>query len=105
VSNAILKPTTATAFEAGVKSFLFDRRLRLNVAVFQQKTEDLQTARLIPGSVNFAAVNAGNLKSRGVEADLTWLLNRYLSVDASVAWLHTEFSDLVQPCYFGQTAA
>jgi len=105
VSNAILKPTTATAFEAGIKSYLFDRRLRLNVALFHQKTEDLQTARLIPGTVNSEAVNAGNLKSRGVEADLTWLLNRVLSVDASVTWLHTEFSDLVQPCYFGQTTA
>lgn len=104
-TNAFLLPSKADAIELGLKTLLLDRRLRLNAAVFQQKTEDLQASRLVPGTVNTENVNAGNLKAKGVEVDLAFRASEYVTLDAAVAYLDSKFSNLVQPCYPGQTAA
>lgn len=103
--NAFLKPSFADSVEIGIKSLLLDNRLRLNAAIFSQKTKDLQASRLIPGTVNSEIVNAGNLKSKGAEFDLAYRVSENVSMNAAVAYLDTEFENLVQPCYPGQTAA
>lgn len=104
-TNAFLLPSKADAIEVGIKSLLLSRRLRLNAAVFSQKTEELQASRLIPGTVNSEIVNAGDLEAKGVEIDLAFRANEYVTMDAAVAYLDSEFKNLVQPCYPGQTAA
>jgi iron complex outermembrane receptor protein len=104
-NDAFLLPSKADAIEVGLKSLLLDRRLRLNAAIFTQKTTDLQASRLIPGTVNSEIVNAGNLEAKGVEVDLAFRAGEYVTFDAAVAYLDSEFSNLVQPCYPGQTAA
>lgn len=103
LGNVFLDPSVADSYEIGMKSTLFER-LRVNAAVFSMKVEDLQTSRLVPGTTETEAVNAGNLKTRGVEADLTFVANDMFSIAAGLTWLDTEFEDLVQPCYFGQVA-
>ena len=104
-NNAFLLPSKADAIEVGLKSLLLGNRLRLNAAVFSQKTEDLQASRLIPGTVNSEIVNAGNLEAKGAEVDLAFRASEYVTFDAAVAYLDSEFKNLVQPCYPGQTAA
>lgn len=104
-NNAFLLPSKADAIEVGLKSLLLGNRLRLNAAVFSQKTEDLQASRLIPGTVNSEIVNAGNLEAKGVEVDLAFRASEYVTFDVAAAYLDSEFKNLVQPCYPGQTAA
>lgn len=104
-TNAFLKPSQADAVEVGIKSLLLDRRLRLNAAIFSQETKDLQASRLIPGTVNSEIINAGNLKAKGLEFDLAFRASEYVTLDAAAAYLDSEFRDLSQPCYPGQTAA
>jgi iron complex outermembrane receptor protein len=104
-TNAFLLPSQADAVEIGIKTLLLDRRMRLNAAIFSQKTEDLQASRLIPGTVNSEIVNAGNLKAKGFEFDMAFRASEFVTLEASAAYLDTEFSQLVQPCYPGQTAA
>ena len=44
------KPEKLDAFEVGVKSELFDRRLRFNAAAFYYKFKDIQVQRIIGGA-------------------------------------------------------
>src|SRR5690606_23612454 len=104
LDNVFLEPSVADSVEIGMKATLLGR-LRLNVALFDQEVKDLQTSRLISGTTSTELVNAGRLESQGFEADLTWLASEHLSVDAGLSYIDSEFRDLVQPCYFGQTPA
>lgn len=104
-SNAIVDPSVNEAMEIGIKASWFDGALRTNAAIFDQEVTDLQTSRLIPGTVNTETFNAGTLNSRGLEADITWGATEWLTLDLSATYLDTEYKDLIQPCYPGQTAA
>lgn len=60
-------PETNKVFEAGLKSFFFDRHMRLNVAAFSQDYEDLQVQGL-SGGLPFTT-NASKAKIEGFEAE------------------------------------
>ncbi len=61
----------AQSIEIGSKVRLFDRSLRLNLALFQTEFEDLQV--LAYNGVFFDVRNAATATSRGVELDWQWL--------------------------------
>ncbi|MDB5972338.1 MAG: hypothetical protein JWQ90_4788 [Hydrocarboniphaga sp.] len=68
-----VKPETVTSFELGAKTELFDRKLRLNGAIFQNGIKDLQVQVLsltAGGAVSLE--NAGKARIRGAEFDMTW---------------------------------
>lgn len=48
-NQAALKPETLDAYEVGVKSELFDRRVRFNVAAFHYKYRDIQVTQTTAG--------------------------------------------------------
>ncbi|WP_299692552.1 TonB-dependent receptor [Hydrocarboniphaga sp.] len=65
-----VKPETVTSIELGFKSELFDKLLRFNAAVFQNKIDDLQVqfiSLLSGGAVSLE--NAGGAKINGAEFD------------------------------------
>lgn len=105
IDNPFIDHTVSEAFEIGLKSRLFDNTLNLNLAAFIQNTEDLQVSRLAPGTVVNETLNAGELRNRGVEGSMIWQATSALSVSAAVTWMDTEFGELDQLCYAGQTAA
>ncbi|MGB1907020.1 MAG: TonB-dependent receptor domain-containing protein, partial [Spongiibacter sp.] len=98
-------PSTSEAIEVGIKSELFDNRLRLNADVFLQETDNLQVSRLIPGTIDTEAFNAGLIESYGLELDFAWQVSNRLRVDGAMTLMNSEFGTLVQPCHFGQTEA
>ncbi|GAB3101834.1 TonB-dependent receptor [Aestuariicella hydrocarbonica] len=104
-SNAVVNPSTTTAYEIGLKSQLFNNSVQLNGAVFRQEVVDLQTSRVVPGSINTETFNAGTLTTQGIEGSLDWAATDILMLSASVSYLDTEIDDLIQPCYPGQTAS
>jgi len=71
------RPETADSFEVGVKSELFDRRLRLNLTGFYVKYKDLQKQLNVPLIVNGQSnqvtifVNAASATVKGIEAEAT----------------------------------
>ena len=71
-------PETVTNYEAGIKANLFDRKLRVNLSVFQLDYEDRQVLQFIDpgaGQLPFTTVtNAGKSRTRGIEADATLFL-------------------------------
>ena len=70
-------PETADSYEAGVKTELFDRRLRFNLTGFYVKYKDLQKQLNVPIIVNGQSnqvtifVNAASATVKGLEAEAT----------------------------------
>src|SRR5262249_6594105 len=91
-------PENAKSLEGGVKADWLDRRLRTNLAVYSAKYGNLQ----YPGSgstfgVPAAAqvlVNAGDAKAKGVEAELTAVPLRAITLSADVSYLDFKFTKL-----------
>jgi iron complex outermembrane receptor protein len=99
VSNATTSqevgPEIPTSYELGVKTALLGGLALLNVAAFSTKFEDYQAQTvdftLTPAA--FRTINAGDLKTKGVEADLTAVLARGLMVTAAVAYIDARYGD------------
>ncbi len=64
-------PETLEAFEIGLKSEFFERRVRLNLAAFTSNYKGIQLLVLDPGSGFFNNQNAGRARINGFEAELT----------------------------------
>jgi iron complex outermembrane receptor protein len=66
-----LEPETSDAYEAGLKSTLFDRRLVLNLAAFTTKFKGFQTTNFdtVAGTIVSRLVNAGEVSTKGLEVD------------------------------------
>lgn len=77
------------AFEIGVKSTLFQRRLRLNAAGFTYDYTNLQVRLPVPtGGVTID--NAGAARVRGLEFEGSLLVSDRLRLDGNIAFLDTE---------------
>ena len=84
-------PERLDAFEAGLKSDLFDRRIRLNASAFYYDYANIQLS-----AVNNAIVtiyNAASAKIYGVDFDAQFKPTRSLTVSLGVSALHDRFGD------------
>jgi len=82
------KPEKLTAYEIGLKSDLFDRKLRFNLSGFINKYKDIQIpVSTCPDAPCAARLNAGNATIKGFEAELTAFPVSGLSLDASLSYL------------------
>ncbi|WP_255326454.1 TonB-dependent receptor [Sphingobium sp. EM0848] len=84
----IFKPEDVKSYEAGIKSEFFNRSVRLNVAVFQTDYSNQQINQFAAGSggVTSLIVNAGKVRFRGVEGELTVAPVRGLTFDGSLGY-------------------
>ena len=90
-------PEEATSYEIGLKSEFFDRRLRLNLAAFQTDYDNLQVNQFASGSSGATSlvVNAGKVRFRGVEAELTAVPIRKITIDASAGYTKPDFKQFL----------
>ncbi len=86
--------------EAGAKTDWFDRRLRVNIALFQNWYKDIQLASLYftendQGSTiqGNSILNAAEAETRGVELDITAVPAAGLTVNMSLAYLHAQYEN------------
>lgn len=72
-------------YEFGWKTQWFNRHLRWNGALFQEKWDDFQFSFLGPNSVTIIE-NGGNAKIKGIESELEWAIGGgwFASVNASL---------------------
>lgn len=87
-------PETLTAYEIGVKTDLFDRRVRFNVAGFYNDFEDIQltlnrcpTGNPLTETPCAARLNGGDAKVKGFEAELAATPVDGLSIDGALSYI------------------
>lgn len=90
------RPENLTDYEGGIKTTLFDGRLRANVGAFYYDYTDLQvqTVAANPSSPTGASpgiFNAGSAKLYGLESDFTLQPSSALRIDLSFAYNHSKF--------------
>jgi iron complex outermembrane recepter protein len=104
-SALAVPPEISNQYEAGVKSTLFDKRINLNLAVYDEVFDNFQDQTYFPAPPYYAVLSAGRLDSRGFEAQVDALVTEGLTISASVAYVDASFGSFVgDQCYAGETA-
>lgn len=93
-------PEKATSYEVGLKTELFNRRVRFNIAAFYTDYKDIQiTYNVDPdgdGPIgNFVPVlsNAASAEIKGIEVEASAALVDWLRVDGSLGYVDAEYKD------------
>lgn len=89
VALGAFRPEQLDAYEAGLKTTLFDRRLRLNMAVFRYNYSDLQVSRLVNGVTGI--VNGGSARTYGLDIDGQAQLGENLTLTFAYNYLNAEY--------------
>jgi iron complex outermembrane recepter protein len=102
-------PEVATSYELGWKAEFLDEKVRANVAAFRTYLDKFQVqGYIIPGGSRIATqflINAGQIRTQGVELDLESTPFKGLSVNFNGAYIDAKYTDFRNaPCYSGQTS-
>lgn len=89
LNNPPIDPETLDAYEIGLKSELFDGRLRANLAGFYYSYSDIQLSQVIVGTS--LVVNAAEATSYGAEADFVFVPTRNLALRANLSVIEAEY--------------
>jgi iron complex outermembrane receptor protein len=88
-------PEFVDSFETGLKSELFDHRVRLNLAAFLNKWHNMQVDQVFfsgnPPTAHSAIINAAKATTDGVEVEAKLLLAEGLQLDATAGYLHAQY--------------
>ena len=84
-------PENATSYEAGIKSDLFDRRVRANLSIFTTNYDDMQVSQLLGSGVTLN--NAGKATISGAELEITAYITPNLLVEASAGYVNAEYDE------------
>ena len=111
VSRCAYDPETNKNLELGYKADFLDNTLRVNLAAYITKYDNLQRAvvaayRSADGSSQqeTVTVNTGSSKAKGFDAEVTWIASDQLRVGASLNWLDHEYTSGVLPDLRGTNA-
>ncbi|MDE1149195.1 MAG: TonB-dependent receptor [Azospirillaceae bacterium] len=86
-----LKPETLDAYEVGLKSDLWDRRLRVNVSAFYYDQTNLQVNQIVQGVL--LVYNASGATSYGMDADVQFQATSHLTLNAGLSLLHARYKE------------
>ena len=91
-------PEDVTLYEVGLKSYLLDRKLRLNLAVFDSEYEDMQLFfNTNPADLSvLVATNAGKASVKGVELETLWQPIEQLRLTFDYTYLDAAFERSVR---------
>ena len=87
------KSETITSYELGLKSELFERRVRLNGAVFAYTIDDPQFSAVGGGSNSNRLINAKKGEAYGLELDSEFVVTPNFVVTAGYSYAHTKIKD------------
>jgi iron complex outermembrane receptor protein len=103
-------PETLTTYEAGFKADLFDRRMRLNGAIFLNKYEDIQLSKQVcPESAPYPSTpclrpdNIGAADVKGAELEASIYPVEGLTIDASISYLDFKYTSPATQGYLDGT--
>ena len=86
------KPETSETYEAGIKTDLFDRKLRLNAAAFINNYDNLQITVNDP-TLGFAPIiqNAAKARIQGIELEMQLRPTEALRIEAGLGYLDAKY--------------
>jgi iron complex outermembrane receptor protein len=93
-------PETVDNYELGVKSELFDNRLRLNATIFSMEYQDKQEELQLPSDQTdtgqkTVVINPSSATIEGIEFDVQAYLSQNLSLRANLGYLDSSYDDFV----------
>lgn len=91
VTAPMYGPEEIDAYELGLKSTLFDRRVRLNGAAFYYDYKDVQVASIEAGIGSI--YNAATARTYGLELELDAQVTSQLRLNAGYTYLDAKFTD------------
>jgi iron complex outermembrane receptor protein len=90
------KPEKQKSYELGLKTSFADGRAIVNVAAFQNDTDDMQRPIFIAtGAASSVIRNAGKATTRGFELEATWVPLDALTLQASYGYLDVEYDEFI----------
>jgi outer membrane receptor protein involved in Fe transport len=90
-TDAAFLPEKLEAYEVGVKSDLFDRRLRVNASAFHYDYTNIQVARFIGNQISY--YNGAAATVYGVDADITARITSNFTLSGGFVVLHDRFDN------------
>lgn len=90
---SVAQSETILSWEAGVKSELFDRSVRLNGAVFAYTVDDPQFTAVGGAGNQVLLLNAKEGSAWGFEFDGEWVVNPHLTLTGGYSYSKTEIND------------
>jgi iron complex outermembrane recepter protein len=91
-------PETLKAYEFGLKTNLFDHRMRLNTAVFYNQYDDIQlTLSACPTSPCALPANVGSAHVKGAEVEAEVRPTDNWELDASASYLDFQYTQITDP--------
>jgi iron complex outermembrane receptor protein len=91
-------PEKLDAFEVGLKTDLWGRRLRLDTAAYYYKYKDIQVGYFVQGQL--AYYNGATAEVYGLDADLKALVTENLTLTAGVSWIHDRYTSFPNAIYY-----
>jgi iron complex outermembrane receptor protein len=88
-------PETVWSYELGVKSYLWDRKLRFNATAFRYEYKDIQINARDPSTGVTMVFNGAAASGNGLEVDTTALLAPGFQVDVGVSLLDAKWDELI----------
>lgn len=90
------RPEKMQSFEVGVKTMLFDRRLRLDSAVFHNRNTDMQESVFTAqGATGTDILNAGRAHTEGLELEAEALITPDFKLRADYGYLHEKYDQFI----------
>lgn len=86
-----VKPEVLDSYEAGIKSELFDRKLRLNLSTFYYDYKNLQVSALVGSPSVTLLTNAARARLYGGEVEAVAAVTRTLTLNANVGVLSAKY--------------
>lgn len=80
-------------YEIGLKSFLMDKRLMLNLSGFYTDIENEQLSLFVVGTSQGYLANAGKSHRLGVELETQYKLSEAWTLNGSASWIDARFDD------------
>jgi iron complex outermembrane receptor protein len=90
-------PEYVWSYEGGIKTTFLDKRLQINLAVYDAEYKDLQTRNFDPISGNIIAGNAAKARVRGGELEVEMLPVEWLTLGLSYSYTDAKYRSYLVP--------
>jgi iron complex outermembrane receptor protein len=86
-------PEQSRNYEAGIKSTFFDKRVLLDLSIYDTRFKDLQVTTFDPTLITYVTSNAAAATSKGAEWSVAWVLTKDWKVSSSGAYLDAKYDN------------